>query len=158
MLAASQERVFFAKLIVIHCNDFDSCDMGIFREATELSVLMKVYIIFCYERGHINVTVVLQSCTDSLHVLSGSSCETFPTSSDGTYDVSNIKVEEDIDIKGVEEEDMEAEKGIGNEEDECIDIKDEEGIYSEEEEEEDIDTKEDEDINIKEEVSCGGTV
>jgi hypothetical protein len=101
--------------------------------------------------------VVLQSCTDSLQVLPGSSCETFPTSSDGTYDVSNVKFEKDIDNK--EEEDVKAEKGLGSEEEECIDIKDEAGIYSEEEEEEeDIDTKEDEDVSIKEEVSCEGTV
>jgi hypothetical protein len=114
---------------------------------------MKVCIIFGHERDHINVMVVLQSCTDSLHVLPGSSCETFPTS----YDASNVKVEEDIDIK--EEEDVKAEKGIGIEEEECIDIKDEVCIYSEEEkEEEDIGTKEDEDVNIKEEVSCEDTV
>jgi len=127
-------------LIVIHCNDFDSYNGGIFKAATELLVLMKVYTI-CY---HGEVTLMLcwflQSCTDSLHVLPGSSCETFPTSSDSTYDVGNVKVEVDIDIK--EEVDMKQEKGIGNEE----------------EEEKDIDTKEDEDIHIKEEVSCVGTV
>jgi hypothetical protein len=155
MLAASQEGLFFVTLIVIRCNDFDSYDGGIFK--AELSVLMKVNIIICHERGHINVMVVLQSCTDSQHVLPGSSCETFPTSSDGTYDVCNVKVEEDTDIK--EEEDVKAGNGIGNEEEECIDIKDEEGIYSEEEKvEEDIDTKADEDVNIKEEVSCEGAV
>ena len=157
MLAASQEGLLFVTLIVILCNDFDSYNGGIFKAATELSFFMKVYIIFCHERGHINVMVVLQSCTDSRHVLPGSSTETFPTSSDGTYDVCNVKIEEDIDIK--EEEDVKAEKGIGSEEEECIDIKDEEGIYSEEGEvEEDIDTKEDADVNIKEEVSCEGTV
>ena len=48
--------------------------------------------------GHINVMLVLQSCTDSLRVRPGSSSETFPTSCDGTLDISNIKVEEDIDI------------------------------------------------------------
>jgi hypothetical protein len=48
--------------------------------------------------GHINVMLVLQSCTDPLQVLPGSSSETFPTSSDGTYDISNIKVEEDEDV------------------------------------------------------------
>jgi hypothetical protein len=41
--------------------------------------------------------LVLQSCTDSLHILPGSSNETFPTSSDGTYDVSNTEVEEDVE-------------------------------------------------------------
>jgi hypothetical protein len=154
---ASQEGLFCVTLIVIHCNDFDSYNRGLFKAATELSVLMKVYTILCHGRGHINVMVVFQSCTDSLHVLPGSSCETFPTSSDGTHDISNVKVEEDIDIE--EEVDMKEEKVIGNEEEECIEIIDKEGIYSEEEEEEeDIDTKEDEDVNIKEEVSFEGTV
>ena len=40
--------------------------------------------------------VVLQSCTDSLRVLAGSSSETFPISSDGTYDVRKTEVEGDI--------------------------------------------------------------
>jgi len=48
--------------------------------------------------GHVNVMLVLQSCTDSLRVLPSSSSEKFPTSSDGTYDVSDIKVEEDVDV------------------------------------------------------------
>jgi hypothetical protein len=41
--------------------------------------------------------LVLQSCTDSLRVLPGLSSETFPSSADGTYDVGNVKVEEDVD-------------------------------------------------------------
>ena len=40
--------------------------------------------------------LVLQICTDSLHVLPGSSSETFPASSEVTCDVSNTAVEEDI--------------------------------------------------------------
>jgi hypothetical protein len=40
--------------------------------------------------------LVLQSCTDSLQFLPGSSSETFPTSCDGTYDVSNIEGEEEV--------------------------------------------------------------
>ena len=43
--------------------------------------------------------LVLQSCTDPLYILSGSSSETFPTSSDGTYDVRNIEVEEDVVVR-----------------------------------------------------------
>jgi hypothetical protein len=39
--------------------------------------------------------LVLQSCTDSLQVLPGSSSETFPTQSDGTCDVSNTAVQQD---------------------------------------------------------------
>ena len=137
---------------------------------------MKVYTIPCYDRGHINVMLVLQSCTDPLRVMAGSSSETFPSSSDGTCDVGNIKVEEDLDIKGEEEMNMpdfeedtympnfeevnvKTEKVIFSDEEECIDIKDEVGLYTEEEEEEeDIDTKEEEDVNIKEEVSLKHTV
>jgi len=55
-----------------------------------------LYIILCYNTGHINVMLVLQSCTDSLQFLPGSSSETFPTSSDGTCDVSNTAVQQDV--------------------------------------------------------------
>jgi hypothetical protein len=41
--------------------------------------------------------LVLQSCTDSLHVLPGSSGESHATSSDGMCNFSNIKVEVDVD-------------------------------------------------------------
>ena len=57
---------------------------------------MKVCSIPCYGRGDINVMLVLQSCTDPLQVLPGSSSETFPTSSDGVCNFSNIEVEEDV--------------------------------------------------------------
>jgi len=40
--------------------------------------------------------LVLQSCTDSLHILPGSSSETFPTPSDGTCDVSNTAVQHNV--------------------------------------------------------------
>jgi len=106
-------------------------------------------------RGHFIVTLVLQSCTYSLQVLPGSSCETFPASSDVTYDVGNIKF--DIDIEEVEEEEevnMKTEKVVGSEEGKCIDIKEEQGLHSEEEdeEEENMDIQEEESIEIKEEV------
>jgi hypothetical protein len=93
--------------------------------------------------------LVLQSCTDSLQVLPGSASETFPTSSDGTCDVSNVKVEEDLVMQGEEE------VNVKTEEEECIDIKHEVAIYykEEKEDEENIDTTEDEDIDVKEEVS-----
>jgi hypothetical protein len=42
--------------------------------------------------------VVLQSHTDSLRILPTSSSETFPTSSDGTYDIGNMNVEEEVDV------------------------------------------------------------
>ena len=42
--------------------------------------------------------LVLQSCTDSLQVMAGSSADTFPTPSDDTYRIGRIKVEDDIDV------------------------------------------------------------
>jgi len=48
--------------------------------------------------GHIYFVVVLQNYTDSLRVLPNASSKTFPTLFDGTYDVCNIEVEEDIDV------------------------------------------------------------
>jgi len=76
--------------------------------------------------------------------MAGSSSETFPTSSDGTHEVGNIKVEEDINMPEFEEVNVKTEKVVFSEEEECVEIKDGEGIYieEEEEEEEDIDTKE----------------
>ena len=134
---------------------------GICKVATVLSVLIKVYTIPCHDRGHINVMLVLQSCIDYLKVMAGSSSEKFPTSSDGTLDIGNIKVEEHTDIKGEEEElNVKTEKVIGSEVEECIDIKDKDGIFDEEkeeEEEEDMDTQEEENVDI-EEVSCEDTV
>ena len=50
---------------------------------------------FLVMTGHVNVMLVLQSCTDSLQVLPGSSSETFPTQSGGTCDVSNTAVQQD---------------------------------------------------------------
>jgi len=92
--------------------------------------------------------LVLQSSTDSLHILPGSSVETFPTSSDGTYGGGNIKLEEDIDIKEEAEVNVITDNVIGSEEEECICLIGEDGIYSEEENEE-----KEEDIDVKEEVS-----
>ena len=132
---------------------------GISTAATVLSVLMKLYTIPWHDRGHINVKLVLQSCTDSLQVLSGSSSETFPTSSDCTYDVGNMKFEEEVNIKEEEEEEVnvKSEKVIGSEEEEFMDIKEEDGLYCEVEEE-DLDAKEEENIDIKEEVGWEDTV
>jgi len=93
-------------------------------------------------RLRVNVVVVVQSCTDSLQVLPDLSSETFPTSSDGTYDIGNMKVEEDVDMQEEEEVNVKTEKVIVNEKEEYIDIKDEDCIYNEEEEKEDVDVKE----------------
>ena len=122
--------------------------VGILKTATLPSVLMKVYNIPCHNTGHINVMLVLQRCTDGLQVLPGSSSETSPTSSDGTCGVSNVKVEEDLDMQGEEE------VNVKTEEEECIGIKQEDGIYIEEEGEEEEETDADEDdVDVKEEVS-----
>ena len=102
--------------------------------------------------------LALQSCSDSLHIMPSSSCDTNAASSDCAYHVDNMKVQDELVMQGVEGEvNVKTEKGIGSEEEECIDIKDEEGIYSEEEDE-DIDIKEEEDVGLKEEVSLQGTV
>ena len=100
--------------------------------------------------GYINVMFVLQSCSDPLHILTGSSRETNGTSSDCAYHFVNVKVEEDLDMQEEEGEvNVKTEKDIESEEEECI------GIYSggEEKKEGDIDTKEEENVGIKEEVS-----
>ena len=126
---------------------------GISKAATVLSVLMKVYTITCHDRGHFNVMLVLQSCTDSLHILPSLPGDRNATSSDCMYHIGNMKVEEDVDMQGDEEEvNVKAEKDIRCEEEECIVVKDEE------EKEENIDIKEEEDVGIIEEVSLQGTV
>ena len=51
-------------------------------------------------RGHINVTLVLQSCSNSLHILHSSSNQTNATS-DGVYNFSNIVVEDIAEIEEV---------------------------------------------------------
>ena len=119
--------------------------------ATVLLVLMEVYTISCHDRGYINVMLFLQSCSDSLHILPGSSSDTCGTSSDCAYHVGNVKVEEDLDMQEEEEVNVKTEKGVGSEEEECIGIKDEDDRYSEEEEEE-------KDVDTKEEVSVEDTV
>ena len=134
---------------------------GISKAATMLSILVTVYTIPCYDRGHINVMIFLKSCSDSLHILPNSSSDTNAASSDCAYHFGNMKVDEDLDMQGEEGEvNVKTEKGIGSEEEECIGVKDEDGVYSEEDEEEEvyIDLKEEEDVGIKEEVSLQGTV
>jgi len=69
-----------------------------YKAAAVLSASMKMYIIPCHDRGYINVILVLQSCTDSLHILPGSSGESHATSSDGACNFSNTEVEEDVDV------------------------------------------------------------
>jgi hypothetical protein len=83
-----------------------------YKAVTVLSALITVCTIAFYDKRSLYCYVGLQSCTDPLQVLPGSSCETFPSSSDGTCDVGNMKFEEDIDIKEEEKVNVKAEKGI----------------------------------------------
>jgi len=69
---------------------------GISKAATVLSAMMKVYTSPCHEKGHINVMLVLQSCSDPLHILPSSSSQTNATS-DGVCNFSNIEVKEVVD-------------------------------------------------------------
>jgi hypothetical protein len=57
--------------------------------------------------------------------MAGTSTETYPTPSDGTYGVGNVKVEEDLDVKEEAEVNVKTEREIGSEEEECVDIKEE---------------------------------
>jgi len=57
---------------------------------------MKVYSIPCHDTGYINVMLVLQSCTDPLHILPSMSSQT-NAPSDGVCNFSNIEFEEDGD-------------------------------------------------------------
>ena len=70
---------------------------GIYKAATVLSVLMKVYTIPHHDWGYLYVVLVLQSCSDSLHIVPGVSSET-NAASDGVCNFGNIEVEEDVDV------------------------------------------------------------
>ena len=84
-------------LVVIHCDDLTVIVLKMYKEAAVISAVMKLYSIPCHDRGHINVMLVLQSCTGSMHILPGSSL--FPTSSVGACNFSSAEIEEDIDVK-----------------------------------------------------------
>jgi len=105
-------------LVVIRCDDLAVIVLKMYKEAAVISAVMKVYSIPCHDKGHINIMLVLQSCTDSLHILPGLSSEIFPTSSVGACNFSSAEVEEDVDVK---------EEGFIDIKEECdIDIKKEE--------------------------------
>jgi hypothetical protein len=120
---------------------------GISKAATVISVLIKLYTIACHERGHINVMLALQSCTDCLQVMAGSCTGTFPAPSDGAYGVGNVKVEQDMDMKEERELYVKTENVTSSEEEECLDIKDEG------EEVEKIVIREEKDVELQGEVS-----
>jgi len=88
---------------------------GISKAGRVLLVLMKVYPFPCPERGYVNVMLVLQSCSDPLHILPGSSSETNATS-DGVCSFSSIdyidvieenfvSINEDMD-RGIKQEEI----------------------------------------------------
>jgi len=97
-LLATWEGLFSVTLVIIHCNDLTVIMLRMCKAAAVLSALMKVYTVPCHDRGYIDVMLVLQSCTDSLHILPGSSVESHVTSSDGACNFSSIEVEEDVDV------------------------------------------------------------
>ena len=97
-LLASWEGLFTVTLVIIHCNDLTVIVLNMFKAAAVLSALMKVCTIPCHDRGPIIIMLVLQSCTDSLHVQPGSSGKSHATSSDGACNFSNINVEKDVDL------------------------------------------------------------
>jgi hypothetical protein len=96
---ASQEGLFSVTIVVIYWNELTVTLLKMYKVAAVISALMKMYTIPCHDRGHSNSMLVLQSCTDPLQVLPGSYSETFPTSSDGACNFSNIEVVENIDVK-----------------------------------------------------------
>jgi hypothetical protein len=92
------KSLFHVPLVVIHWNDLTFIMLKMYKAAAVLSALMKVYIIPCHDRGHINVMLVLQNCTDSLHILPGPSGESHATSPDGACNFSNVEVEDDVEV------------------------------------------------------------
>jgi hypothetical protein len=95
---AAWEGLFTVALVIIHCNDLTVIVLNMYKAAAVLLALMKVYTVPCHDRAHIIVMLVLQSCTDFVHILPGSSSESLATSSDGACNFSNIAVEEEVDI------------------------------------------------------------
>jgi len=85
-------------LVIIHCNVLTVLVLNMYKAPAVLSALVKVFTVPCHDRGHITVMLVLQSCTDPLHILPGSSSESHGTSFNGACNFSNIEVEEDVDV------------------------------------------------------------
>jgi hypothetical protein len=88
------------------------------KTAAVLSDFMKVYTIPCHNGGHINVMLVLQSCTDSLHIQPGLSRESQATSFDGASKFTNLHGDEDVVVieEGFIAVNEEADIGIKQEE------------------------------------------
>jgi len=95
-LYASHEGLFSVTLNVIHCNDLSVIKLRMYKAAAVLSALMKVCAVPCHDRGHINVMLVLQSCTDPLYIPPVS--EKYAAPSDDSCNSSNIEVEDEVDV------------------------------------------------------------
>jgi len=85
-------------LIVILFNDLTVVMLRLYKGAAVLSALMKVYTIPCHNRGHNNVMLVLQSCTNSPDIQPGLSHEPCATSSDSACNIGSVEFEEDVYI------------------------------------------------------------
>jgi len=70
--------------------------LRMYKAAAVLSPFMKAYAIPCHDACYIIYILVLQNCTDSLHILAGLSSEKYATPSDGVCNSSSIKAEEDV--------------------------------------------------------------
>jgi len=70
---------------------------GISKAARVLPVLMKVCSIPHHYRGYLYFVLVLQNCSDSLHILPSSSSQTNATSG-GVCNFSDTDVEENVDV------------------------------------------------------------
>ena len=72
-LLASEEKLFSIILIIIHCSDFGSYNVENEQNSYSITSFDEgVCCSFSWQRGHFNIMLVLQSCTDSLQVLPGS--------------------------------------------------------------------------------------
>ena len=56
-----------------------------------------MYTIPCHDRGYVNIMLVLQSCSDPLHIMPGVSSETNATAG-GVCNFSNLEVDEELDV------------------------------------------------------------
>jgi hypothetical protein len=110
----SWKGIFTVTLVIIHCNDLTVIVLRMYKAAAVLSALIKLYTIPCHYRGDINIMLVLQSCTDTPHILPGSSSESQVISSD----FGNIEVGEDVVVieEGFKAVNDEADIGIKEEE------------------------------------------
>jgi len=70
---------------------------GISKATTVLPFLMKMYTIPHHDRDYLYVVLLLQSCSDSLHILP-SSCSETNTTSGVVYNLSSTEVKEDVDV------------------------------------------------------------